>query len=137
MTVAGRNIITGLSWGNPGDAFANFTKITNLLMEKGYHGPFAAVVHPQIHADMHRVIKGSSLLEIAHVRSLLTGGIHRSSLLSPRSGLVISMGRQNIELFVSIDTSVAFLGARKMNLPFRVFKAVYLRILRSDAICTF
>lgn len=137
MTVEGRNIITGFNWGNPGDAFANFTKITQMLMEKGYQGPFAAVVHPQIHADMHRVIKGSSLLEIAHVRSLLAGGIHRSSLLLPRSGLVISMGRQNLELFVSVDTSVAFLGARKMNLPFRVFKAVYLRILRRDAICTF
>lgn len=136
-TVEGRNIITGLRWGSPGDAFSNFTIITKLLTGKGFHGPFAAVVHPQIYADMHRVIEGSNLLEIEHVRSLLAGGIYRSSLLAPRSGLVISMGRQNLELFVSVDTSVAFLGARKMNLPFRVFKAVYLRILRNDAICTF
>lgn len=137
MTVEGRNIVTGLRWGEPGDAFDNFTKITKLLLEKGYHGPFAAVVHPHIHADMHRVIEGSPLLEIMHVRSLLTGGVYRSSLLAPRSGLVVSMGRENLELFVSVDTSIAFLGAKKMNLPFRVFKAVYLRILRNDAICTF
>lgn len=137
MTIEGRNILQGLGWGNPGDAFSNFTRITSLLMEKGYQGPFAAVVHPQIHADMHRVIKGSTLLEISHVRSLLTGGIYRSSLLAPRSGFVVSTGRQNLELFVAVDTSIAFLGARKMNLPFRVFKAVYLRILRRDAICTF
>jgi len=137
MNVEGRNVVSGLRWGKPGDAFDNFTRITRLLLEKGYHGPFAAVVHPHIHADMYRVIEGSPLLEITHVRSLLTGGVFRSSLLAPRSGLVVSMGRENIELFVSVDTSVAFLGAKKMNLPFRVFKAVYLRILRNDAICTF
>jgi uncharacterized linocin/CFP29 family protein len=137
MTVEGRTVITGLSWGKPGDAFANFTHITRILLRKGYNGPYAAVVHPHIFADMHRVLEGSSLLEISHVREILSAGIFKSSLLSPRSGLVISTGRQNVELLVSIDTSVSFLGARKMNLPFRVFKAVYLRILRSDAICTF
>jgi uncharacterized linocin/CFP29 family protein len=86
---------------------------------------------------MHRVFKGSSFLEISHVRALLTAGVFKSSLLLPGSGLVVSTGRQNLELSVSVETSVAFLGAKKMNLPFRVFKAIYLRILRTDAICTF
>lgn len=137
MTVEGRSSITGLRWGEPGDAFANFTRMTRILMEKGYTGPFATVVHPHIYADMHRVLEGSALLEISHVRALLTAGVYRSSLLTPRSGLVVSTGVENVELLVSVDTSVAFLGASNMNLPFRVFKAVYLRIHRSDAICTF
>lgn len=137
MTIEGRNVITGLQWINPGDAFRNFTLLTQTLKNKGYTGPFAAVVHPGIYASMHRVLDRSSLLEIEHVRALLEGGIFRSSLLAPRSGVVVSTGRQNLELVISVDTSVAYLGAKKMNLPFRVFKAVYLRILRSDAICTF
>jgi uncharacterized linocin/CFP29 family protein len=137
MTIDGRNSVTGLVWNKPGDAFHNFRMITQLLMQKGHNGPFAAVVHPRTYADMHRVLKGSSLLEIVHVKELLTAGVFRSSLLAPRSGVVVSVGRQNLELVVSVDTSVAFLGARKMNLPFRVFKAVYLRVLRSSAICTF
>lgn len=137
MTIEGRNILTGLHWGNAGDAFNNFTKITRILMSRGYNGPFAAVVHPNIYADMHRVLEGSSLLEISHVKALLTAGVFRSSLLAPRSGLVVSTGKENLELIVSVDASIAFLGAKQMNLPFRVFKAVYLRILQSDAICTF
>ena len=137
MTVEGRNILTGLQWGNAGDAFNNFTKITRVLMARGYNGPFAAVVHPHIYADMHRVLEGSSLLEISHVKALLTAGVFRSSLLSPRSGFVVSTGKENLELIVSVDASIAFLGAKQMNLPFRVFKAVYLRILQSDSICTF
>jgi uncharacterized linocin/CFP29 family protein len=137
MTVEGRNTLINLDWSQPGDAFSNFRTITELLLSKGYHGPFAAVVHPRTYADMHRVLGGSAFLEISHVRALLTAGVFRSSLLAPRSGVVVATGRQNLELVVSIDTSVSFLGARKMNLPFRVFKAVYLRVLRSDAICTF
>ena len=137
MTIPGRNIVGGFKWGNQGDAFENFKRITQVLIERGYNGPFAAVVHPLIYSDMHRVVKGPSLLEITHVRALLTAGIFRSSLLAPRSGLVISTGKQNVELVISVDSSVSFLGSRNMNLPFRVFKAIYLRILRPGSICTF
>ncbi len=137
MTIEGRNICTGLKWGKPGYAFENFKAITGLLTAKGFTGPFAAVVPPLIYSEMHRVLKGSSLLEISHVRALLTGGVFRSSLLAPRSGFVVSRGRHNLELLVSMDTAAAFLGARKMNLPFRVFKAIYLSIYNSKAICTF
>jgi uncharacterized linocin/CFP29 family protein len=137
MTVPGRNIMSGLKWGSPGDAFENFKRITQALLEKGYNGPFAAVVHPLIYFDMHRVLNDSSLLEITHARALLGAGIFRSSLLAPRSGLVVSTGKQNIELVVSVNSSVSFLGSRNMNLPFRVFKAIYLRIFRSASICTF
>lgn len=137
MTAEGRNIVEGLEWKRPGDAFRNFTKMIAILADRGHSGPYAAVVHPRIYTDMHRVLTGSSLLEIAHVRALLTSGIFRSELLFPNTGLVIATGKQNFELVISVDTSAAFLGAKRMNLPFRVFKAIYLRIRRSDAICTF
>ncbi|MGA9767484.1 MAG: family 1 encapsulin nanocompartment shell protein [Blastocatellia bacterium] len=137
MTAAGRNVEKGLEWKRPGDAFRNFTKMTSLLAHKGHTGPYAAVVHPRIYTDMHRVLTGSSLLEVVHVRALLTAGVFRSELLLPGTGLVIATGSQHFELVISVDTSAAFLGAKRMNLPFRVFKAIYLRIRRSDAICTF
>jgi len=137
MTVHGRNIFTGLQWSSPGNAFDNFSRMIELLSSKGYSGPFAAVVHPYIYASLHRVLKGSAILEMDHLRSLLRGGIFRSPLLAPRSGLVLSAGKQNAEIIVSVDTSVAFLGAKRMNLPFRVLKGIFLRIMKSDSICTF
>lgn len=137
MTAEGRNVVEGLEWNRPGDAFRNFTKMIGLLTDKGHTGPYAAVVHPRIYTNMHRVLTGSSLLEVVHVRALLTSGVFRSELLLPNTGLVIATGKQHFELVISVDTSAAFLGARRMNLPFRIFKAVYLRIRRSDAICSF
>lgn len=137
MTTAGRRSISGLTWDEPGAAFANFSMMTREIATRGFAGPFASVVHPRIYANMHRVLEGSSLLEIAHVRALLQAGIFRSPELGRNSGLVMSAGRQIAELAVSIDVSVAFLGSRQMNLPFRVFKAVYLRLQCGEAIFTF
>lgn len=137
MTAEGRNDFYGLDWEQPGKAFQNFTKITKLLEEKGYAGPYAAVTHPKIYTNMHRILPGSSFLEIDHVKALFASGIFKSELLKPGTGLVIATGRQNFELIIGVDTSAAYLGAKKMNLPFRVLKSIYLRIRRSDAICTF
>ena len=137
MNVEGRNVMNGLRWEKPGESFENFKAIRELLSSKGLTGPFAAVVHPEIYAAMHRVLVPSSVLEITHVSDLLGGGVYQSALLAPGTGVAVSTGGQNLELAVSVDTSAAFLGATKMNLPFRVFKAISLRILRVEAICTF
>jgi uncharacterized linocin/CFP29 family protein len=137
MTAEGRETLVGLNWESAGSAFTNFSRITEKLTKKGFNGPFAAVVHPYIFAAMHRVLARSSLLEVTHVRAILNGGIYKSELLPKLTGFVISMGKQNFELMVAVDMSAAFLGARQMNLPFRVFKAVYFRINRGDAICVF
>lgn len=136
-TVPGRLEIRGLRWSRAGDFFRGFLRIVQALRAGGHNGPFAAAVHPNLYSGMHGVLPGSNLLEVNHVFELLGAGIYRTTLLPPNGGLVIAVGRQNLELFVSIDTSVAYLGASHMNLPFRVFKAVYLRILRPDAICSF
>src|ERR1044071_8021401 len=49
MTAEGRKEVEGLEWKRPGDAFRNFTKMTGLLADKGYTGPYDAVVNPRIY----------------------------------------------------------------------------------------
>ncbi|MEW6208295.1 MAG: family 1 encapsulin nanocompartment shell protein [Acidobacteriota bacterium] len=137
MNAGGRCVLTDIRWDRRGDAFDNFRKATRMLMSKGHTGPYAALVTPKTYANMHRIIDDSSLPEIAYVKELVTGGVFASPMMKHLSGLVVSVGRQNVELVVAVDTAAAFLGSKQMNPHFRVFKAVYLRILRSDAICTF
>jgi uncharacterized linocin/CFP29 family protein len=137
MNTERRCLLTNIRWDRHGDAFENFREAIRLLVSKGHGDPYAALVPPKIYAGMHRIIDDSSLPEIAYVRELITGGVFASPMMRNYSGLVASTGRQNLELVVAVDTSAAFLGSKKMNLPFRVFKAIYLRILSGDAICTF
>jgi uncharacterized linocin/CFP29 family protein len=137
MNARGRCALTDIRWDRRGDAFDNFRKATRMLMSKGHTGPYASLVTPKNYAYMHRVIDDSSLPEIAYVKELVTGGVFATPMIKDQSGLVVSIGRQNVEMVVAVDTAAAFLGSKQMNPHFRVFKAVYLRILRSDAICTF
>jgi uncharacterized linocin/CFP29 family protein len=137
MTVDGSQGFRDLRWSQAGDAFSNISDMIRTLARRGHSGPFSAIVSPNIYSNMHRVLKGSPLLEVTHVRALLAGGLVASPLLRADSGLVLSNGKQNVELLLCAETSLAFLGAKKMNLPFRVFKSLYLNVRRADSICTF
>ena len=56
--------------------------------------------------------------------------------LQGEAAVVVSTGAENLDLAVALDLTVAYLGAEKMNHPFRVLEALLPRIKHPDAICT-
>ena len=66
----------------------------------------------------------------------MTDGVFQSTIVGDDRAVIVSTGRQNFDLAVAQDLTVAYLGAEKMNHPFRVFESVYLRIKRHSSICT-
>lgn len=136
MTVEGRRHMKMRDWSKSGNAFQDVVDATTTLVDTGYAGPKAMVVHPKLYAQLHRVHEGTGVLEIRNVRELLTDGVYQSSCLKEGTGVIVATGKQHFDLAVGQDFSLAYLGADKMNHPFRVFEAIYLRIKRHDAICT-
>ena len=135
-TVEGRIILGRSDWGVSGNAFADVVRATEALVGAGHYGPYALVVPPPLYSQMHRVHQGTSVLEIEHIREIVTDGVFQSPILARDRAVVVSTGAQNFDLAVAQDLTVAYLGAENMNHPFRVFESVYLRIKRHDAICT-
>jgi uncharacterized linocin/CFP29 family protein len=109
---------------------------TQALVQNGFFGPYALVVSPTLYTQMHQVHPGTGVLEIEHIRQLITDGVYQSPLLQDGYGMIVSTGAQNFDLAVAQDLTVAYLGAEHMNHPFRVFESVYLRIKRHGSICT-
>lgn len=136
MTVDGRITLELGDWSHPGQPFHDVVHATEALVEAGHYGPYALVVTPELYSQMHRVHPGTSVLEIAHIREIVTDGIFQSSILGKGRAVIVSTGRQNFDLAVAQDLTVAYLGAENMNHPFRVFESVYLRIKRHSSICT-
>jgi uncharacterized linocin/CFP29 family protein len=136
MTIPGRLRLQKGDWEASGHAFSDVARATELLIEKGFYGPYAMVVSPRLYALMHRVHRGTNVLEIEHIRKLVTDGLHQSPVLRGETGVIFSSSRANLDLVVGQDLSVGFLGAESMNYPFRVFEAVYMRVKRPRAICT-
>ncbi len=76
------------------------------------------------------------MLEIETIRQLASDGVFQSNRLRGDSGVVVSTGRENMDLAVAMDMVAAYLGASRMNHPFRVLETLILRIKHPDAICT-
>lgn len=136
MVVEGRNVITRRDWTEAGNAFKDVVDATQTLVQAGFYGPFAMVVSPELYTQMHQVHPGTGVLEIEHVRQLITDGVYQSPVIQNGYGMVVATGAQNFDLAVAQDLTVAYLGAEHMNHPFRVFESVYLRIKRHGSICT-
>ena len=135
-TVDGRLTLELSDWSIPGNPFNDVVRATEALVNAGHFGPYALVVTPELYSMMHRVHPGTYVLEIAHIREIVTDGVYQSSILGRNLAVLVSTGRQNFDLAVAQDLTVAYLGAENMNHPFRVFESVYLRIKRHSSICT-
>lgn len=136
MNVEGRSTLELRDWTQAGNAYTNIVEATEKLLNNGHYGPYAVVVSPRLFALMHRVFEKTGVLEIETVRKLAADGVYQSNLLKGEQAVVVSTGRENLDLAISMDLSVAYLGAERMNHPFRVLEGILLRIKHADAICT-
>ena len=123
-------------WEKAGAAFQDVVAATERLFADGHYGPYAMVVSPRLFANLHRFWEDARVMEIDTVRRLVQGGIFQSNVVRNLGAVVVSMGAENLDLAVSVDMTVAYLGAERMNHPFRVLEALILRIKHPDAICT-
>jgi uncharacterized linocin/CFP29 family protein len=137
MNTKGRATHKRGDWSVPGTGFADVVAATEKLNQNDHYGPYALVVSPQLFAQLHRIFEKTGVLEIETIRKLCSDGVYSSNRLSANQGVVVSTGRENLDLAVAMDLSVAYLGAENMNHPFRVVESVLLRIKHPDAICTF
>ena len=135
FTVEGRAQVKLGDWGKPGQAYENIVQATEKLLANGHYGPYAVVTSPPLYASMHRVYERTGVLEIENVRKLASEGVYQSNVVK-EGAVVVSVGRENLDLAVSLDMVVAYLGAEHMNHPFRVLECLALRIKHPDAICT-
>jgi uncharacterized linocin/CFP29 family protein len=94
------------------------------------------IVAPQLYALMHRVHQGTNVLEIEHIREIVTDGVFQSPVIKGDAGLLIATGKQNVDLAISEDFDVAYMDEEQMNHIFRIYETIVPRIKRPSAICT-
>lgn len=136
MNAKGRLTHLKSDWMESGNAFADIVEARNKLLKMGHSGPYALVVSPELFSLLHRVHKGTNVLEIEHVRNLVTDGVFQSPTIKGRAGVLVATGRHNLDLAIAEDFDTAFLGDEQMNSMFRVYECTVLRIKRPSAICT-
>lgn len=125
--------------GNWDEANAGITAVAGAvgkLMGTGFLGPFALVTSPVTYAKLLRPVHGQGAqLELKLVEQIATGGIFQSPVLKENEAVVVSTGRENLDLAVGQDLVTAYLGPDGLDHVFRLMETVALRIKRPGAIC--
>jgi uncharacterized linocin/CFP29 family protein len=136
MNAAGRLTVPLGDWSTPGAGYLAIVEATRKLNESGHYGPYAVILSPRLFSLLHRIFEKTGVLEIETIRQLAADGIFQSNRLRGDSGVVVSTGRENMDLAIAMDMVAAYLGASRMNHPFRVLESLILRIKHPDSICT-
>lgn len=136
MNATGRLAVPLGDWTASGAGYLAIVEATRRLNEAGHYGPYAVILSPRLFSQLHRIFEKTGVLEIETIRQLASDGVFQSNRLRGDSGVVVSTGRENMDLAVAMDMVAAYLGASRMNHPFRVLESLILRIKHPDSICT-
>jgi uncharacterized linocin/CFP29 family protein len=126
---------------DPTSVFSGLHNAIQALAERGYAGPFALTVSPDIYRRLHTPIThvgrtGVTVLVpvVELFRNLFRGGIYLAPVIDPtrddvqRVGAVVTLGRAYARLVVGQDWHVAYRGSNGVQHSFLILSSLQLRI---------
>ncbi len=134
LTAAGLQVRL-TDWGKVEAAFQNVATAREALVQKGFYGPFALVLSPDLYTMVQRGIPHAHRLEAQFLADLATAGVFQAPPLQARQALLLAVGPENMDLVVAQDLITAYVGPENMDHRFRVMESLALRIKRPAAIC--
>ena len=136
LTAAGRLTAKISKWDEPGSGLADVLKAVSTLAGASHYGPYALILSPALYGKLVRVYANTGLLELDHIKALISGGVYYSDVIKGDKAVVVELGSKNFDLAIGQDFTVGYLGTEKMNHMFRVLETAALLIRRPCAICT-
>jgi uncharacterized linocin/CFP29 family protein len=134
LTAAGTRVALA-NWGKVEAAFKNVAQAREALVDKGFYGPYALALSPDLYAVVQRIMPNTGRLEAQFLADLATVGVFQAPAMPAKSALLVATGPENLDLVVAQDLAAAYLGPNGMDHPFRVLESLVLRVKQSGAIC--
>ncbi|MGB0678691.1 MAG: family 1 encapsulin nanocompartment shell protein [Polyangiales bacterium] len=136
LNANGRGQVGRSDWSSYGAAYRDVVRATELLLAGNHHRPFALAVSAPDYARLVQQREMQYAPELDSIQRLCDDGVYTSPAIPEGKAVLLSTGDQNFDLAVTEDLTMAFLGERDQDLPFRVYECLALRIKRPKAICT-
>ncbi|MFZ5969327.1 MAG: family 1 encapsulin nanocompartment shell protein [Bacillota bacterium] len=136
-TVEGRQVLEKTNWSEGENPFKDIALGIEMLIQKGFYGPYVLIVSPDLYLQMQRLQAGTGILELDRVKELVGGKIYQTPALGKNKAVLLNKGAENMDLVIGQDMVTAYLGPEQLNHNLRILETVLLRIKRPDAIVTF
>ncbi|WIV12647.1 family 1 encapsulin nanocompartment shell protein [Proteiniborus sp. MB09-C3] len=137
MNVDGRQTIQKNNWNEGENAFSDIVAGLEKLVEKGFYGPYALVLSPDLYAQLQRIQPGTGKLELERIRELIDGKVYQTPILGSNKAVLLEKGMENMDLVIGQDLVTGYIGPEKLNHVLRILETVLLRIKRPESIVTF
>jgi uncharacterized linocin/CFP29 family protein len=131
LTATGRQTHEGGDWSDLDRALADVLAAVNTLDAKGFRGPYALALAPQLYNGLFRRYPGTDMLQLQHLRRLCERGVYKapiehSVLVDPRAG----------RLLVGQDLMAGYIGQDGVHLQLYLTESIVLLVEDAAAICT-
>jgi uncharacterized linocin/CFP29 family protein len=121
-------------WEEPGQALDDLAKAVGMLDGAGFHGPYALALAPDRYNLLFRRYPQGNMVEMEHVKSLVTEGVTKAPALSS-GGVLIAAGRQFASIVLGQDLTAAFIGPAGPFYEFEVSETLALRLEHPGCVC--
>lgn len=134
LQVEGSQTLKLTSWAKVGHAADDVIKAVTLLDAAGFHGPYGLALAPGRFNLLHRLYPQGSSTELAHLQSIVTGGIFKASVLS-EGGVLLASGVQFASIVIGQDLAIGFVGPSDGELEFSMSESLALHVRQPGAVC--
>jgi len=121
-------------WVKIGDAAESIIEAVDKLDSAGFHGPYSLALSAPLYNSLFKRYPQEEVLEIEHLKPLITGGIIKASSLK-NSGVLINTGRQYASIVLGQDLATGFEGPSGRDFVFTLSESVSLRVVIPGAVC--
>jgi uncharacterized linocin/CFP29 family protein len=121
-------------WEEPGQALDDLAKAAGMLDEAGFHGPYALALTPARYNLLFRRYRQGNMVEMDHVKTLVTEGVVKAPALSS-GGVLIASGRQFATVVLGQDLTAGFIGPAGPFYEFELSETVALRLEHPGCVC--
>jgi len=136
MNATGRLVIEKGNWDQGDTPYTDVAKAIEILIKNNSYQPYGLVVSSDLYIKMQRIQDGTGVTVLSRVKELVDGRVYQSPTIEQGKAVVLSIGRQNMDIVVGQDMVTAYLGDEQLNHLFRVMETIALRIKRPQSICT-
>lgn len=122
------------AWEQVGEAIEDIIASVNKLDESGFHGPFSLALAPSLYNKLFRRYPQAELLEIDHLKSLVTDGIVKAPAIK-KGGVLLASNKEYVSIVLGQDLSAGFEGPSGRDYVFTLSESIVLRMDVPQSVC--
>lgn len=122
------------SWDQVGDAVEDIISAINKLDSAGFHGPYSIALNPMLYNKLFRRYQQAEILEIDHLKSLVTDGVIKAAAIK-NGGVLLSSNKEFVSIVIGQDLSAGFEGPTERDYTFTLSESLALRVDVPQSIC--